>query len=86
MPDLEPYLQCLEYRTWAVVLPYNKRRDMFAEKRVYASPRSERQVHGQLSLIYLRAMRSWAYETGFHLMWFQTLLRLPYRQTCTPSL
>ncbi|MQT40484.1 MULTISPECIES: phospholipase effector Tle1 domain-containing protein [unclassified Pseudomonas] len=64
LPDLEPYLQRWSIDTWAVVLPYNKRRDMFAEKRVYASLRSERQVHGQLSLIYLRAMRELGIRNG----------------------
>ncbi|MGP5470182.1 PAAR domain-containing protein, partial [Pseudomonas helleri] len=64
LPDLEPYLQRWSIDTWAVVLPYNKRRDMFAEKRVYAALRSERQVHGQLSLIYLRAMRELGIRNG----------------------
>ena len=64
LPDMEPYLQRWSIDTWAVVLPYNKRRDMFAEKRVYASLRSERQVHGQLSLIYLRAMRELGIRNG----------------------
>ena len=64
LPDVEPYLQRWSIDTWAVVLPYNKRRDMFAEKRVYAALRSERQVHGQLSLIYLRAMRELGIRNG----------------------
>ena len=64
LPDLEPYLQRWSIDTWAVVLPYNKRRDMFAEKRVYAALRSERQVHGQLSLVYLRAMRELGIRNG----------------------
>ena len=64
LPDLEPYLQRWSVDTWEVVLPYNKRRDMFAEKRVYAALRSERQVHGQLSLIYLRAMRELGIRNG----------------------
>ncbi|WP_166359347.1 T6SS phospholipase effector Tle1-like catalytic domain-containing protein [Pseudomonas akapageensis] len=47
----------LELVTWSVNQPYNRRHDLFAEKRVYTAIRGEREVFGHLSLVYLRIMR-----------------------------
>lgn len=58
----------LELVTWSVDQPYNRRNDPFAKKRVYAAIRSEREVFGHLSLIYLRIMRELAitYQVPFN--------------------
>ncbi|MGE8155191.1 hypothetical protein ACQKP5_28630 [Pseudomonas vancouverensis] len=53
----------LSITTWSV-LTQRRVRDTVAEKRVYAAIASERQVHGELSLVYLRVMREWGLRCG----------------------
>ncbi|MED5612167.1 type IV secretion protein Rhs, partial [Pseudomonas sp. JH-2] len=53
----------LSVATWSVQVRH-RARDTVAEKRVYAAIASEREVRGELSLVYLRIMREWAVRTG----------------------
>ncbi|WP_375739057.1 PAAR domain-containing protein [Pseudomonas boanensis] len=53
----------LDIVTWAVPAQH-RARDTLAEKRVYAAIASEREVRGELSLVYLRIMRELAVRTG----------------------
>ncbi len=59
-----PYAQHLEISPWAVAQPFNRQRDLVPQKRVYAAISSEREVRGELSLIYLRIMRELAVRAG----------------------
>ena len=62
--QLAPYNLALEIRTWEVPFTFTedkKPRDM---KHVYAAVSSQREVHGDLSLIYFRIMRELAVEHG----------------------
>ncbi|MFT0517582.1 hypothetical protein [Pseudomonas faucium] len=53
----------LDIATWSV--PVRQRgRDSVAEKRVYAAITGEREVRGELSLVYLRIMRELAVRAG----------------------
>ncbi|MCY1278088.1 PAAR motif protein [compost metagenome] len=54
----------LRIRTWQVDLPFDRKRDMYPEKRVYAAISSEREVCGELALVYLRIMRELAVRHG----------------------
>lgn len=49
-----------EIVSWAVDLSYNRKRDIYPEKHVYCAIRSEREVRGELSLVYFRIMRELA--------------------------
>jgi type VI secretion system secreted protein VgrG len=53
----------LSIATWSVVTQ-RRVRDTLAEKRVYAAIASQRQVRGELALVYLRIMREWGLRTG----------------------
>lgn len=53
----------LSIASWSVQVR-RRARDTPAEKRVYAAIASEREVRGELSLVYLRIMREWAVRTG----------------------
>jgi uncharacterized Zn-binding protein involved in type VI secretion len=53
----------LSIATWSVVTQ-RRVRDTVAEKRVYAAIASQRQVRGELSLVYLRIMREWGVRAG----------------------
>ncbi len=53
----------LSVATWSVQVRH-RARDTVAEKRVYAAIASEREVRGELSLVYLRIMREWAVRAG----------------------
>ncbi|WP_342244975.1 PAAR domain-containing protein [Pseudomonas sp. OTU5201] len=53
----------LDIVTWSVQTRH-RARDTQAEKRVYAAISSERDVRGELSLVYLRIMREWAVRAG----------------------
>ncbi|MEL7937009.1 PAAR domain-containing protein [Pseudomonas delhiensis] len=53
----------LSIATWSVQVRH-RARDTVAEKRVYAAIASEREVRGELSLVYLRIMREWAVRAG----------------------
>lgn len=53
----------LDIATWSVQTQ-PRTRDTPAEKRVYAAISGEREVRGELSLVYLRIMREWAVRTG----------------------
>jgi type VI secretion system secreted protein VgrG len=61
---LRTYGLQLGITTWEVNLPYRRKQDMYPEKRVYAAVSSERQVFGDLALIYLRIMRELAVRGG----------------------
>ncbi len=50
----------LELVHWVVEQPYHRKRDLRAERRVYAAVQGQRQVFGHLSLVYLRIMRELA--------------------------
>ena len=64
LPAWQPYVQRIGIETWEVRLPFNKKHDHYPEKRVYAAVRSERQVRGELSRVYLRIMRELAVRAG----------------------
>jgi type VI secretion system secreted protein VgrG len=53
----------LSIAIWSVVTQ-RRVRDTVAEKRVYAAIASQRQVRGELSLVYLRIMRAWGLRAG----------------------
>lgn len=53
----------LDIVTWSVQTQ-QRTRDTQAEKRVYAAISGEREVRGELSLVYLRIMREWALRAG----------------------
>lgn len=53
----------LDIANWSVVTQ-RRVRDTVAEKRVYAAIASQRQVRGELSLVYLRIMREWGLRAG----------------------
>ncbi|MFK0089483.1 type IV secretion protein Rhs [Pseudomonas sp. NPDC090755] len=53
----------LDILTWSVPTQHRVR-DTLAQQRVYAAITSEREVRGELSLVYLRIMREWAVRAG----------------------
>ncbi|CAD5109182.1 PAAR domain-containing protein [Zestomonas carbonaria] len=64
LPNWRPYAQRLGIALWDMELPRERRGHSFPEKRVYAAVGSERQVRGELSLVYLRIMRELAVRAG----------------------
>ncbi|WP_371923586.1 phospholipase effector Tle1 domain-containing protein [Pseudomonas sp. OIL-1] len=61
---LQRYGMGISIEEWATDRPFNRRRDLYPEKRVFCAIKSEREVSGALSLVYFRVMRELAVREG----------------------
>uniref|UniRef100_UPI0016800465 T6SS phospholipase effector Tle1-like catalytic domain-containing protein n=1 Tax=Pseudomonas profundi TaxID=1981513 RepID=UPI0016800465 len=64
LSHLQRYGTAISVENWAIDLPYNRRNDLYREKRVFCAIKSEREVSGALSLVYFHVMRELAVQEG----------------------